>query len=541
MKKYITTVVALAVLVVVAAAAIIILSVNGNKSGSGDPADETPDTEYVRLFKYNVDNVAKAESASGESSYVVERSEDGEGNTVWLCTSDPSLKTYSSSVSSLISTIVSSSSAVPIRGVLNFRDYGFTEDRRSGIYVRLTTLEGLTDTVYVGDYDFSQSNRFVYLDDGSDTVYKLNARSADRMIIRKQDLIQMKAFTYLSTDVPERFIVYSKGEKLLELLCTGVDEEAGASWTVEHPIERESENGSVNDIISNLKEVPLNEISGELVAESELADYGLAPAEIEYYLFMKNKDGDLERYFIKVGFKSEDGNYYYCTVDDGIDGFYDVYTIDNRYINKSIDPLDYVNTYLYVKDSDLLSRVFIEIGGETHTMEYEYETVKGTGPKGEETEELVVTRFFNGDEAVDDDAYCIVINDNRFTPPTEEDIAKNRDNDITNDINTANPYEAFNHLLFSLYTNLCLSDIDLEEPSADVLGERVCAVTYTERDGSVYKIELFRRDNTTAYAYINGHYAGGYCRTTGLSGDDYRNGDYPASLKALKIVMGMIG
>jgi hypothetical protein len=371
-------------------------------------------------------------------------------------------------------------------------------------------------------------------------VYKLNAVSADRMLIRKQDLIQMKAFTYLATDVPEKFIVYAKGEKLLELSCTGYEEEAGATWAVKHPIERDSENGSVNDIISNLKDVPLYNISGEHVSESDLVNYGLSPADIEYYLFMKDTSGNTKRYFIKVGFKSNDGNYYYCTVDDGADGSCDVYTIDTRYIIKTIDPLDYVNTFLYVKDSDLLSKVFIEIGGETHTMDYEYETVKGTDPKGEETEELLVTRFFDGSEAVDDDRFCIVINDNRFTPPTEEDLAKNRDSDITNDINTANPYEAFNHLLLSLYVNLSLSDIDLDEPSADDLGERILAVTYTERDGSVYKIELYRRDNTTAYAYINGHYAGGYCRTTGLYGDDYRNADYPASLKALKIVMGMI-
>lgn len=540
MKKYLTTIIALAVLAVVASVAVVILTLNSRKDGPGSDPGETPGTEYVRLFNYNLDSVAKAESSYDGSTYVVERSKDEEGNTVWICTSDPSIETYSSSISSLISTIVSSSSATPIRDVENLKEYGFTEDRKSSMFIRLTTLEGLSDTIYIGNFDFTRNSRYVYLDDGSDTVYKLNARSAERMLIRKQDLIQMKAFTYLSTDVPEHFTVYSKGEKLLELSCTGVDEETGAAWTVKHPIERDSENSAVNDIISTLKDIPLFEISGELVAEEELVNYGLAPADIEYYLYMKDTDGNVRRYSIKVGFKSEDGNYYYCTVDDGIDGFYDVYTVDVRYISKSIDPLAYVDTFLYVKDSDLLSKVLIEYGGETQTMEYEYETVKTTNPKGEEVEELKVTRFFNGREAVDDDNYCIVINDNRFTPPTEEDLAKNRDNDVSNDTNTANPYEAFNHLLFSLYSNLILSDISLEEPAADALGERVIAVTYTERDGSVYKIELFERDNTTAYAYINGHYAGGYCRTTGLRGNDYRNGDYPASLKALNIVMAMI-
>ena len=83
------------------------------------------------------------------------------------------------------------------------------------------------------------------------------------MMFQKQDIIMMKAFTYLSTDVPERLIINENGSKILELACTGVDPDAGAQWAVRYPIDRESQNGSVNEIISDMKDIPLNEISGE--------------------------------------------------------------------------------------------------------------------------------------------------------------------------------------------------------------------------------------------------------------------------------------
>ena len=105
---------------------------------------------------------------------------------------------------------------------------------------------------------------------------------------------------------------------------------------------------------------------------------------------------------------------------------------------------------------------------------------------------------------------------------------------------TATPYETFNHLLLCFYSNFALSEIDLEEPSEEARGEKVATVTYTEREGAVYKLELFKRDNTTASAYINGNYAGGYVRTTGFTGDDYSMADFPPSLRALQITMAML-
>ena len=540
MKKYLTTIIAVAVLAAVAVAAVIILNVT-NKNKNDVPADPTAiQEEYVRLFNVNSPDVAKVESSFNGNTYVIEHVNGEDGKLTWKCTSDESIQTYDSSVDSLVSAIVTSSSGVIIRNVEDLSEYGLDEAKRGNAKITVTDTEGLSSTVFIGNYDFSQKYRYVYLDDGSKNVYKLSVYSVGRMLFQKQDIIQMKAFTYLSTDVPERLIVNENGSKVLELACTGVDPDAGAQWAVKYPIDRDSQNGSVNDILKQMKDVPLNEISGEGVPEEDLVKYGLAPAGIEYHLYLRDTGNALKSYMIKVGNKTEDGSYYYCLISGADDGLYDVYTVDTRYIYKTINPLDYVNKYLYVKDSDLLSKVEFDIGGEHHVMEYEYETKMTTDPKGEETEELVVTRFFDGKEAVDDDNCKIVVSDNRFTVPTENDIALNRDDDITNDIMTATPYETFNHLLLCFYSNFALSEIDLEEPSEEARGEKVATVTYTEREGAVYKLELFKRDNTTASAYINGNYAGGYVRTTGFTGDDYSMADFPPSLRALQITMAML-
>ncbi|MBO7398538.1 MAG: DUF4340 domain-containing protein [Clostridia bacterium] len=540
MKKYLTTIIAVAVLAVVAVAAVVILNVT-NKNKGDEPADPTAiREEYVRLFDIYSSDVVKVESSSNGNTFVLEHVAGEDGTQTWKCTSDESIQTYDSSVDSLVSSIVTSSSGVKISNVDDLADYGLSEEKRGNAYITVTDTEGLSSTIYIGNYDFSQSYRYVYLDDGSNNVYKLSVYAVSRMMFQKQDIIMMKAFTYLSTDVPERLIINENGSKILELACTGVDPDAGAQWAVRYPIDRESQNGSVNEIISDMKDIPLNEISGEGVTEEELVNYGLAPAAIEYYLYLRDTENVLKSYMIKVGNKTEDGSYYYCLIAGAEDGLYDVYTVDTRYIYKTINPLDYVNKYLYVKDSDLLSKVEFDISGEHHVMEYEYDTKITTNIKGEETEELVVTRFFDGKEAIDDDSCMIVVSDNRFTVPTENDIALNRDDDITNDIMTANPYETFNHLLLCFYTNFALSEIDLDEPPEEARGELIATVIYTEREGAVYKLELFKRDNTTASAYINGNYAGGYVRTTGFFGDDYAMADFPPSLQALKITMAMI-
>jgi hypothetical protein len=63
---------------------------------------------------------------------------------------------------------------------------------------------------------------------------------------------------------------------------------------------------------------------------------------------------------------------------------------------------------------------------------------------------------------------------------------------------------------------------------------------YLMTDGTVNKIEYAMRDSTTAYVYINGEYADGYCETTSIYGNDYAMADVTASINALEAVMKIV-
>ncbi|MCR5694794.1 MAG: DUF4340 domain-containing protein [Clostridia bacterium] len=552
MKRYLVTVIAFAVLLALIGGVVAVLLITNKQSPGGD-AEETPDpgaTQYVKLLDFSYDKVTLIESCANDTVLTVERSveeKEGKSMTVWKCTSDDTIEAYSSTVTSLVSSIISSSSGILISNVEKLNEYGFDENGKSSQYVKFRSDEGAEKTVYIGNYDHLRSYRYVYLDDGSKNVYKLNVTSADRMLFRKQSVIQMKAFTFLSTDVPQRLVVYEKGNKALDLSCVGVDEKATEDqgkvvglWRVRYPLERKSEDNNVNNLVSDLKDVPLDSIAASDVTEADFAKYGLAPAEIEYHLYMTDTHGDTVTYVMKIGNRNETDECYYCLIDDGRDGKYEVYTVPTANVYRGINVLDYIDKYLYMEDSDLLKKVEIDIAGEQHTMSYTYETVTETDKQGNEVEKEEVTRFFDGREAVDDDEYTVVASTNKYNVPTEEELALNRDGDLSNDLMTVNPYEAFNRVLLALYANLIIKDIELTEPSGDALGERVVSVTYTERDGDVFKVELFKRDNTTAWAFINGKYAGGFARTTGIFGEDYLSADYIASLKCLKVLMAMI-
>ncbi len=548
MKRYLTTIIALVVLIAVAAGVAIVLGITNKNSDEPSETESPSEGTYVDLIPFAYDNVNFVETFSNDRKITLEQKlvETAEGsgvyNKVWECTSDASIVANTSSVNSLVSGILSSSSGTIIENVSDITEYGFDETGKSVLYIKVADNGGNAVTLYIGSYDFSRSYRYVYLDDGSKNVYKVNAYSTARMLFQKESVIQMKAFTYLTTDELYMFTVYEQGEKSMELECTGYDEEADAAlWKVKYPLERKSQDSAVNNLVSQLKDLGLSSIYASEVTEEDFVNYGLAPAMIEYYVYVRNSEGELVRYFIKIGNKTEEGDAYFCIIDDGEDGKYDIFTVSTSSVYRSVNPLDYIVAWLYMEDSDLISKIQIDISGEQHTMVYTYETVKTVDKTtGEEVEKEEVTRFFDGKEAIDNDDYCVVASYNKYTVPTEEDIALNRDGDITNDIKIVNPYEAFNWVLLSLYTNLVIKDIQIEEPTPEEIGEKLVSVTFTERDGDVYNVELFRRDNTTAWAYINGNYAGGYARTTGIYGDDYLSADYTASLTCLKILMAML-
>ncbi len=565
MKKYIaTTIVAGMFLLLLVCGVIFVLNIDkvfpeagrylAGKNGETDSSSSESGTDslYRKLIGFDSSSVAAIESYVDGSKLtlqrITEKDEKGKETKTWICTSNSAIEANNSNVNSLLSAILTSCTGTIINDRDELEEYGFDEEGKSSMYFRIANYEGSVTTIYIGFYDYSKEYRYVCVDDGTFRVYRLNVYSAERMLFKEKTVTLIKAFPFLTTDVPSKLTIYEEGEKAIALECTGIDEDSTESknrvigyWRVRHPIERKSQDNAVNNLVTDLNSVTLDGVVASGVTKEQLEDYGLYPAAIEYHLEMINGDNTVDSYVLKVGNKNEDGNAYFCILDDGKDGLYDVYTVNTGYVYHGINVIDYVYPYLYLEDSDLLSSVDIEIKGEEkHRMVYTYENVEKTNSAGYTETEEVVTRFFDGKEAIDDDNYAVVVNDNRYTKVTEDDIKFNRDDDLTNDIMTINPYEGFNRVLLALYVNFTIKDIDLEEPSEDQLGEKLAAITYTERDGDVFTIEVFQKEDNRAWAYINGKYAGGCIKTTGIFREEYLLYDVMAALKCIKIIMAMV-
>lgn len=535
MKKYLTTIITAAVLIVAIIGLVIVLNVKNNTQK--DPtATDTPETEnkktYLSLLSdekgiatYTINDVVKLETSGG---VVIEKGENG-----FELTNLP----YRTNASILWDVVfaVTSMLGERIDDVEDVSEYGFP-DNASDQFVSLTMTDGKTDTLYLGNFDHTETYRYVYNPRVPTRVYKVSEYYARSLLINKDMLVTMKAFTYKMTDTPIYFIIKENGEQKLELafkeaVKTGESEDAITwKWNVKYPINRESNNDKANAILKNMCGMTMQAIASEAVPVEKLGEYGLSTPDVEYYFYVEDADGNKVLYEIKVGGFNKSESCYYCTIEEPENGCVDVYEVPVGYIAKDINPVEFIEQTLYVKDSDLLSTVEFTMNGKTHVMKYTYE--KGENQKEE------ATRFFDGKECVYDDNYLIVVTDSRHTPPTAADLACNEDGDISNDILTANPYDMFNRLLTGIYANVSLYEIQLEEPSEK--GEEIFSVKYTERDGLVTEIKLYKRDDTTAYAYINGEFAGGYVRIHGIFGNDSEAYDVAASLNGVQAVLKLV-
>lgn len=541
MKKYLTTIITVCVLLVAIAGLIVMLSLKNKNTDNNPTTTEEPENEssYLYVFsdadgkmKYSQDNVVKAETSYAGVNYVLE-CKDG----TWCCTNHD-FKTYATTISETI-TSFTTVLGQRIDDVENIQEYGFGEDLSANPSVKLTMDDGTEMTVYVGDIDFTQSYRYVYNPAAPTRIYKVSVYTAtNSLLIQKEDLIKLKAFTYSSSDTPIYLIIKQKGEQVLKLTFKEAvksgesDDDVTWTWHVTYPVDRDSSNTQINNILETMQGMALSSLSDEAVPVEKLSEYGLDVPSVEYYLYMKAEDGTKTLYSIKVGNFTEDETEYYCLVEEPENGLCDIFKVQIGYISKSIKAIDFIDSSLYIKSSDYLDKIEFTLGGESHTM-----TFKHTKASDGETEDI--TEYYDGIECIADDNYTIVASGSKLTPPTEDDLAKNRDADITNDVITVNPYDCFNRLLTSFYL-LSLKEAQVEVPDKAELGALIFTVTYTETDGTTTKLDLYERDETTAYAYLNDTFAGGYVRTYALYGDDYEAYDVTASLKGLKAVLALL-
>jgi len=524
MKKYKTTLIALAVLIVAVAALFVAMKIadkdNGDNDGNGDDTQGTTSSN-VSLFDFDKNNVIKLDT-SYDVKFSLERDISGE-NKNWVCTSDETIETHNASVNAIVATLADIKGKV-IEDVDDFGDYGFV-DGKSDIYIKATLSDGNVYTVYVGNNDLSGSYYYLVVEGRANTVYKSPVYDVQELTVQKQDLINMKTFTFTAADKFKYFMVKSEGEKIFEAMSTSVDENDDAVWSVKHPAERNASDSVLNKRIDSMQSLPLEGITEEDC--KDLARYGLDVPFIEYYLKTESTDGTETMYLIRLGEKTPEARYYYCTIDDSNT----VYTVSVDYIYRDFVVSEYIDTSIFVEDSDKLSLIEFSYGDERHTMRYKYSTKIVTDDKtGEKTEETVTERYFDDRYVPDDDSYLVVTSDSSFRVPTAADKA---DYFIVTD----NPADCFQQVLFSLYI-LSYQEFDETEPAE--AGDVVFSVRYTKTDGEITDIQLLKRDNTTAYIYINGVYGGGYCKTTSIHGDNFDNGDIDAAVTALETVMKQV-
>lgn len=521
MKKYKTTVIALVVLVIAVAALFIAMKLTGDDGGDDGSDDTGTTSSNVNLFSFSEDDIIKMET-SYDTKFSLEKDTSGE-DAVWICTSDESINVYSSSVDAIAATLADIAGKV-IENVEDYNDYGFT-DGKSDVYITVTLSDGSVHTVYVGNSDLSGSYYYLVVEGRANTVYKAPVYDVQELTVQKQDLINLKTFTFTASEKFEYFMVKAEGEKIFEAVSSSTDGNDAAIWSVVFPAKRNASDSALNERIDSMQSLPLGGIAEENCEEP--AAYGLDVPFIEYYLKTEDTEGVETMYLIRLGEKTPDTNYYYCTIDDTNT----VYTVSVSYIYRDFDVTSYMDSSIFVEDSDNISSIVFSYGDTKHEMKYKYDTKSVTDEStGETTEELLVERYFDGRYVPDDDTYSIVTSDSSFRIPTAED---NADYFVVTD----NPADCFQQIMFSLY--ILSYDGFIDEEPADA-GNAVLTIKYTKTNGEVTEVELLKRDNTTAYIYINGVYGGGYCKTTSIYGDNFDNGDISAAVTALETVMKQV-
>ena len=197
-----------------------------------------------------------------------------------------------------------------------------------------------------------------------------------------------------------------------------------------------------------------------------LSAYGLDNPAFKY-VFKDNKN----TYIISLGDKTSDGNYYYCTVNEGNDVFR-VYASNLKFVDNPV--LSYAYTYAFFENYTGLKSVDIELMGsvnEKHKLEFIF---------GEDDSETILFDGTSADKVGDDGK------------------------------------KIYDYLYeVKGITTYCYA-LQVDKIEAEMLfskGDLICRISYTRKDGSVCVVEAYERDDATCYLYVDGKYMGGYCDT----------------------------
>lgn len=448
MKKYKTAILAILLIAVAVTAFILIKNI---KSRDSDVAEPTAEGNRGYVFPFSTDKTTQndiiAVDCLGTETLSLKKQRD-----TWVCATYPELQVTNDTVKSLLGKFYSYNGAIVYEGVVTEEvqvDFGLDGQTK----LVITMEDGTTYTAIFGGMNTASTAQYVWLE-GSETIYLYAKGFAERVFLRKVDLVSKTIFDFSDVGQIVRAVVWQGGTRKMELSAT-ISGEADSvrEWTMSIPLARKGKNANIESWITKVVAIEIADIAESNC--SDLSVYGLSPAAYSVSFTSPEKTITLH-----IGDKTKDGTQYYASVGDGKD----VYLVGESVAAfKDANPLVYMDEVVYMVMYTELAHVRITMNGVTRTISYEFD------------ENNKPTYIFEGHRI----------------PDKYSDAG-----------------EGCARLLTSLYY-LEITELEIPGPS-EIQSEVLCTIQYELRDGSTHTVVCTKRDASTMYYYVDGKYIGGY-------------------------------
>ncbi|MBR5280623.1 MAG: DUF4340 domain-containing protein [Clostridia bacterium] len=448
MKQYKTAIIAILLIAIAVAAFLLVKNLQPEDSQVATPTAED-NSGYV--FPFSTDKTTQnkiiAVDCLGTETLSLKKQKD-----TWICTTYPEIQVVNDTVTTLLGRFYSNNGAIVYEGAVTEEiksDFGFDGQKK----LVVTMEDGTSYTVLFGGLNTASTAQYVWLE-GSETIYLYSKSFAEKVFLRKVDLISKTIFDFSDAGQIVRAVVWQGGTRKMELSASlSGDADANRVWMMSIPLERKGKNANIESWITKVVAIQIADIA-ELNC-SDLSVYGLSPAAYSVSFTSPEKTITLH-----IGNKTKDGTQYYASIGDGTD----VYLVGESVAAfKDADPLLYMDEVVYMVMYTELAHVRITMNGVTRTLSYEFD------------EDNQPTYIFEG----------------------------HRTSDKYSDLG-----EGCSRLLTSLYY---LEMTALELPGVpEIQGKVLCTVEYELRDGSTHTVVCAERDASTMYYYVDGQYIGGY-------------------------------
>jgi len=418
-----------------------------------------------------------------------------EGST-WFCTDPSDFSIYSTAAYNLVSdfaglsgTVIIGTDEYPSDNIETFLEfYGITENSP---YFEAFRKDGTSVKLIIGNATSTGSMYYAKID-GINKIYTI---TATKFLVTRSALIDSTIFSFSDVEQIKEIVINKNGVKETELRASFVNEDK--TWNMLKPIVIGGNiDGNIKSLVSSLEALAIESLQES--NSSDLSIYGLSVPVAEYILADSKSTQS-----IQIGNKSQDGLYYYCTINNNKD-VYTVLSSSITFIDN--DPLLYANCYPYIETWTNLDSIDITTysgGVPSHNiMRYEF-----TG--GKIYDELT--------DQYDVEAYYYM---NEIPSYKKDDNGSYIYGDPNDDVD-------LNWEFKGIYTQLISIQIDglCEEPVTK--GDLLCRIVYkTKADAENPKeaaetvFEYYYRDDTTAYIYKNGVFFFGYTKQSRIYGAD---------------------